>query len=213
MEVSGFGGWCTIAYGHGIYDYAGTANNCFEFLFLYFPGCSHITELCIAGNALIAPTSPSGVSSPPSKSPLRFYGSYTQCSLASGVATLICYGAASCLRFFGFMRAAGEFTCSSHLSFTNYMLSPRDISVDSHMEPSMVTVLLQRCPDLLGKNGANMSALLSYMAQRGQSHRPLFVFSDSSPLSRERLVANVREALLQGGVNPALLSSFTGDGF
>ena len=42
--------------------------------------------------------------------------------------------AASCLGFFGFMRA-GEFTCPNLGSFEDYMLSPRDVLVDSHAKP------------------------------------------------------------------------------
>ena len=58
--------------------------------------------------------------------------------------------AACCLGFFGFLRA-GEFTCPSWQAYTSEMLSPRDVTVDSHDSPSIVSVLLRRSKtDLFG---------------------------------------------------------------
>ena len=51
--------------------------------------------------------------------------------------------AACCTGFFGFLRA-GEFTCPSLQAFAPDMLSPQDVSVDSHNDPSSVMVRLRR---------------------------------------------------------------------
>ena len=47
------------------------------------------------------------------------------------------------LGFFGFMRS-GEFTCPSITAFQDVMLSPRDVSVDSHDRASVVAIRLRR---------------------------------------------------------------------
>ena len=51
--------------------------------------------------------------------------------------------AACCMGFFGFMRA-GEFTCQSWQAFSPTMLTPQDIYIDSHNNPTIVTVHLRR---------------------------------------------------------------------
>ena len=51
--------------------------------------------------------------------------------------------AAFCLGFFGFMRS-GVFTCPSWRDFTVEMLSPQDVSVDSHISPSYVNIVIRR---------------------------------------------------------------------
>ena len=126
--------------------------------------------------------------------------------------------AAACVGFFGFMRA-GEFTCSSWRTFTADMLSPRDISVDSHEDPGMVSILLRRSKTdpfgvgvtiHLGRTHQDIcpvSALLGYIARRGQSYGPLFMFQDGTPLSKQRLMRQVRQALESQGFNS---SGFTG---
>lgn len=50
--------------------------------------------------------------------------------------------AACCVGFFGFMRV-GEFTCSSLRAFNSSILGPRDITVDSCHNPTVVTVHLR----------------------------------------------------------------------
>ena len=50
---------------------------------------------------------------------------------------------ACCTGFFVFLRA-GEFTCPSLQAFAPDMLSPQDVSVDSHNDPSSVMVRLRR---------------------------------------------------------------------
>ena len=51
--------------------------------------------------------------------------------------------AAFCLGSFGFMRA-GEFTCPSRQAFLPHMLTPADISVDSHSSPTIMAVHLRQ---------------------------------------------------------------------
>ena len=114
--------------------------------------------------------------------------------------------AASCLGFFGFLRS-GEFTCPSLAAFKPTMLAPSDILVDSHPNPSFVTVhLRQSKTDTFGRGVTlylgrthtplcPVAALLNYLVLRGRSHGPLFLFQDGSTLSRQRLVLELRKAL------------------
>ena len=129
--------------------------------------------------------------------------------------------AACCTGFFGFMRA-GEFTCPSLRAFRPDMLSPRDVSVDSRISPSVVSVRLRRSKAdpfglgvtvHLGRTGqliCPVAALLSYMVLRGQSPGPLFRFEDGSPLSKPKLLLHLRRALEQQGFD---CSGITGHSF
>ena len=61
----------------------------------------------------------------------------------------------------------------------------------------------------LGKSGNELCpvlAVLAYLARRGLSHGPLFIFSDGSPLSRQRVVSYLRESLSIHGFNCELYS-------
>ena len=87
------------------------------------------------------------------------------------------------------------------------MLSPQDISVDSHISPSYITVIIRHSKNdpfvvgvklHLGRTGlllCPVSALLCYLAIRPSQQGPLFLFKDGSTLSRPRLVVSLRKAL------------------
>ena len=114
--------------------------------------------------------------------------------------------AACCLGFFGFLRS-GEFTCPSLAGFQSTMLTPADLRWDSCSNPSFISVHLRHSKTdtfghgvllYLGRTNTPLcpvAALSSYMALRGQSVGPLFLFQDGSTLSRQRLVLEVRKAL------------------
>ena len=121
--------------------------------------------------------------------------------------------AACCVGFFfGFMRA-GEFTCSSLQAFDHSKLCPQDIAVDSHHDPTIVTIHLSHSKTdpfsagltiYLGRTGCPIcpvSALLSYMALRGQHPGPLFLFQDGSCLSKQRLLSQINKALASQGAD------------
>ena len=146
---------------------------------------------------------------------------------ASGITyDVVMLWAACCLGFFGFLRA-GEFTVNSKKSFDpSCHLTPADVSVDSRKAPQMVRVAIRQSKTdpfrrgakiSLGKSGNKLcpvSALLVYLARRGSSKGPL-IFSDVSPLSRQRLVSYLRESLSVLGFNCELysgqLSHWSGD--
>ena len=130
--------------------------------------------------------------------------------------------AACCLGFFGFMRA-GEFTlCCSQVFDASLMLTVQDIAVDRHANPSMVRVHLKQSKTdpfrkgvdiFLGTTNCDLcpvAALLAYLAIRQARPGPLFVFKNNSPLTRDKLVAAIRSALSQAGVDT---SRFTGHSF
>ena len=123
--------------------------------------------------------------------------------------------AACCFGFFGFFRA-GEFTCPSLAAYVPTMLSPRDIQVDSHDNPSYIRVNLRHNKTdtfsagvsvLLGRVAGPVcpvKSLLGYLLRRGLADGPLFLFEDGSTLSRSRLVNAVRSALADHGMDVTL---------
>ena len=125
--------------------------------------------------------------------------------------------AAFCLGFFCFMRA-GEFTCPSRQAFTDYMLSPDDVAVDSHSAPTHMTVYLRQSKTdpfsvgstlHVGVTGGNLcpvSAVLAYLAIRPRLHGPLFLFKDGSTLSKQRLVQALHQALSLAGIDDSRYS-------
>ena len=125
--------------------------------------------------------------------------------------------AACCMGFFGFLRS-GEFTCPARPAFTPDMLSPRDITVDSHTRPSVVSVHLRRSkadPFGLGvtlhlgrthQPVCPVTAILSYIVMRGQTAGPLFLFQDGSTLSKDKLLTHIRQALAYQGFDAAGIS-------
>ena len=98
------------------------------------------------------------------------------------------------------------------------MLSPHDISVDSHEQPTMVSVHLRRSETdtfgegvtiYLGWTGQSICpvvALLGYLALRGQQPGPLFLYGDGSPLSRQQLMRRIGEVLESHGIDTAAYS-------
>ena len=116
----------------------------------------------------------------------------------------------------------GEFTCPSREAFTPDMLSPREVSVDSHVSPSRLAVHLRRSKNdsfvagttlLLGATGQALcpvSVMLSYLAIRPPTQGPLFLFKDSSTLSRPKIVQSLCQVLSSVGVD---CSSYSGHSF
>ena len=130
--------------------------------------------------------------------------------------------AAFCMGFFAFLRA-GEFTCQSLNSFDqSSMLALDDVWVDSHADPRCLTVRLKRSKGdpfghgvliYLGRTFQPLcpvAAVLSYLAIHSSSPGPFFVFSDGSPLSRDRLVSALSQALKELGLDS---SSYKGHSF
>ena len=94
-------------------------------------------------------------------------------------------------------------------------LMPEDITVDCHDSPSMVCLHLkgsktdpfQHGVDIyLGRTDADLcliTALLAFMVVRPARQGPLFIYNSGLPLTRVKLVAAVRQALEQAGVQSA----------
>ena len=95
-----------------------------------------------------------------------------------------------------------------------------DIAVDRHQSPTLVRVRLKQSKTdpfrhgvdvYLGRTDADLcpvAALLAYMAVR--PHLTGLLFIDGSFLTRDRLVAAVREALQEAGIDSA---QYTGHSF
>ena len=92
-------------------------------------------------------------------------------------------------------------------------MTPRDISVDDLDCPSLLKVHLKGSKTDQTKVGIDLyvgkteneicpvSAVLAYLAIRGQDDGPLFRLSDGRPLSRQVLVQKLRSTLTLAGID------------
>ena len=114
--------------------------------------------------------------------------------------------------FFGFFRA-GELTVPSASAFDPAVhLAWGDVAADENQPPSMVRVFLKRskCDQFgrgvtvyVGKTDNSLcpvSAILAYVARRGDAPGAFFRFRSDAPLTKTRFVTHVREALLRAGI-------------
>ena len=127
--------------------------------------------------------------------------------------------AASCLGFFGFLRA-GEFTVNSTFD-PSIHLTVQDLQVDAEVNPSSLRVcikssktdpLRQGCFIYLGRGQAPLcpiSAILAYLHLRGPPSGPLFIDTHGRPLTRSRLSSFI-QSVLQGAV---ISGQFSGHSF
>ena len=122
--------------------------------------------------------------------------------------------AACCLGFFGFLRTA-EFTVPSCSKYDpGIHLSLADIAIDSHSKPTVLQIHIKQSKTdpfrkgvdiFIGRSQADIcpvATIINYLASRGPAHGPLFICANQAPLSRSRLVTELRAALQQAGINP-----------
>ena len=124
--------------------------------------------------------------------------------------------AASCMRFFGFLRVGeivipsdSRFDPSSHLAFG-------DVRVDNVVTPHYLEVRIKAAKTdpfrqgvsvFLGATGSDVcpvASILSYMVPRGHDSGPFFRFSNRIGLTRDRFVSAVRSALDSTGYSSSL---------
>ena len=129
--------------------------------------------------------------------------------------------AAFCLAFFGFMHS-GEFTSPLSHDLDACTLSVADVAIDSRHNRRILTVVIRRSKTdqarigtnlYLGRTGTTLcpvSAVLAYLAIRPPTPGPLFVFQDGNPLTRDKLVSQMRDALSQLGIDS---TNFSGHSF
>ena len=121
--------------------------------------------------------------------------------------------AACCLGFFGFLRA-GEFTVVAENAVDlSVCLTPADVAIDCHTNPKIMKVRIkasktdpyrQGVDIYLGrtqKDLCSLVAMLAYLAVRGSQMGPLFTFKDGKPLTRQKLVLQLRQALKAVGID------------
>ena len=124
--------------------------------------------------------------------------------------------------FFGFLRS-GEITVPSQHEFDpGAHLCAGDVTLDSRSAPQIAQLNIKASKTdpfrhgvsiFLGKTGNRLcpvTALAAYLAIRGNQPGPFFQFRDGRPLSRERFVVKVREALTEAGLEA---SKFAGHSF
>ena len=130
--------------------------------------------------------------------------------------------AACCLGFFGFLRTA-EFTVPNGKDFDpSVHLTAGDITVDSHIEPSLLQVRIKASKTDQFKQGTALylaatrndlcpvAAILSYLARRPNGEGPLFVSKAGDPLTRLKFVTKLRQVLQQVGIQA---DQYTGHSF
>ena len=121
--------------------------------------------------------------------------------------------AASCMCFFGFLRA-GEIVVPSDVSFDPAVhLAYGDVRVDNQSSPSCLEVHLkssktdpfrQGVSVYLGRTSLDLcpvAAILAYMVERGSASGVFFRFRDGRPLTRDRFITAMRAALSEAGVD------------
>ena len=121
--------------------------------------------------------------------------------------------AVCCTAFFGFFRL-GELLPTTARG--DPALSIGDIAVDKHDSPSLVRIHLRSSKTDTLCRGVDVflgvtcnelclvSALVSYLAQRGSKEGPVFVREDGSPLLKSAFVQKLRSALNSIGLNESV---------
>ena len=121
--------------------------------------------------------------------------------------------AASCLCFFGFMRA-GEVTIPSESSYDpGVHLNFGDIAIDDPAKPTLLRIRLKasktdpfrRGVDVfVGRTDSDLcpvAAMLSFLASRGSQPGFLFKFQDGHLLTKASFIDQVRKAMAAAGVD------------
>lgn len=146
------------------------------------------------------------------QTPVHHFGPYDQLML----------WAACCLGFFAFLRS-GEFTTPEGSKFDPALhLTPLDLAVDNSGNPSAIKLHLKASKTDISRQGVDIFvgrthnalcpvvALLRYLSVRGFDNGPLFQWRDGSPLTRQALVAKVRQILSAAGIEA---SHYSGHSF
>ena len=120
--------------------------------------------------------------------------------------TILYYGQPYAWVFFGFLRA-GKFVVKSQSTFNpKQRITPQDIAVDCHSNPTLIRVLINGAHIFLSRTDTDLCpvvALLAYLAQRPNSGKgPVFVQKDGSPLTKPMLVDMLHSALRCAGIDP-----------
>ncbi len=121
--------------------------------------------------------------------------------------------AACCLGYFGFLRM-GEMTVPTQDGYDPKVhLNCDDVHVDNAEAPKVLRVSIKQSKTdpfrkgidiFVGKTFSDLcpvSALLSYLVERGTAKGPLFQLSDGTFLTRQRLVEEIRQALNKAGID------------
>ena len=121
--------------------------------------------------------------------------------------------AVSSVCFFGFFRA-GELTVPSENAFDPQVhLTFSDIEIDNPATPTIMKIHLKASKTDPCRKGIDVfvgrthdflcpiSAMMAYLAVRGNVGGFLFKFEDGKLLTKSRFIARVREALMQAGID------------
>jgi len=123
--------------------------------------------------------------------------------------------AACCTAFFGFLRV-GEMTVPNVEEYDNTVhLSVGDVALDSRSNPTIVWLLIKQSKTDPFRMGAKLclgrtesaicpvKAILPYLAVRGGTPGPLFIFEDGTPLTRDSFKTLLSTTLRVAGLDDA----------
>ena len=118
--------------------------------------------------------------------------------------------AACCVAFFGFLRS-GELTVAEPAGFDpGQHLTMGDVSVDNTEKPTCVALRIKQSKTDPFRRGVSIHLHQTNLLIRGPQDGPLFRLEDGSPLTRSRLVSELRTALRSAGIDP---SKYAGHSF
>ena len=111
-----------------------------------------------------------------------------------------------------------NFTTSTTAFNPSCHLSIQDVAIDSHSNPTLVQLHLKQSKTdqfrqgafiYLSRTGTDLcpvSALLAYLAIRGDAPGPLFIHQDKSPLTKQNLILMLRSTLQEAGIDATYYS-------
>ena len=121
--------------------------------------------------------------------------------------------AACCLAFFAFLRS-GELTVPAANQFDpTWHLTPDDIMVDDRINPKCLFVRVKGSKTDQTRQGVTLcvgrtytelcpvAAMVAYLSVRKMDHGPLFKLQTGQPLTRQKLVDLLKEAVKRAGIN------------
>ena len=120
--------------------------------------------------------------------------------------------AASLVCFFGFLRS-GEITIPSLSAYDpSVHLNRADIAVNDPDNPTIIQLTIKKSKTDPFRQGVNIflgatgntlcpvTALLNYLAIRGNSEGPLFHYKDQTPLTKNKFTSSFRDILNKAGL-------------
>ena len=122
-----------------------------------------------------------------------------------------------CLAFFAFLRS-GELTIPTASTFDpTWHLTLQDIMVDNKTKPMCLLVRIKGLKTDQTRQGITLcvgrtynelcpvATVLAYLARRKMNDGPLFILASGQPLTGQKLVDMVKQAIYQAGISTIII--------